>query len=99
MAIKGNVFMRDDTFFGVCEAIGEDFGFNANWLRVTLAGLLYWFPLAVISAYAAMGVLVLASRLIAPNPRTQPVQAAQPAPAAAEETAGHQELEPLRAAA
>ena len=29
-----NLFTRDDTFFGICEGVGEDFGFNANWRRL-----------------------------------------------------------------
>ena len=105
MAAKGNIFMRDDTFFGVCEAIGEDFGFNANWLRVALAGLLYWFPLGVVTAYAGMAVVVLASRLIAPDPRRPEAEVAEPrpavkaAPAAAPQPARAEELEQLPVAA
>ena len=95
---KGNIFTRDDTFFGICEAIGEDFGFNANWLRVALAGSLYFFPLGVISFYLGLGVLVLASRLIAPDPGPSAVKAAEPAPAAAEPSVA-QDCEPLRHAA
>ena len=29
--------LRSHTILGVCEAIGEDFGFNPNFLRVPLA--------------------------------------------------------------
>ena len=61
-----NVFMRDDTFFGVCQAIGEDFGFNPNWLRLALGVSLLLSPTAVVATYFGAGVLVLASRLIVP---------------------------------
>lgn len=27
---RPNLFLRNDTFLGVCEAIGENFGFHAN---------------------------------------------------------------------
>ena len=64
-----NLFTRDDTFFGICEAIGEDFGFHANFLRVALAFAAYFSPVGAVAAYLGMGVLVLASRLIAPNPK------------------------------
>jgi phage shock protein C len=80
-----SLLTRDDTFLGVCEALGEDFGFNPFWLRATLAGLLLWNPLVVIGGYLAAGMVVLASRLIAPNPRPAPqVEAQAPAPTAAE---------------
>src|SRR3546814_1112596 len=29
-----NLFRRRDTFFGICEAVGQDFGFNPLWLRL-----------------------------------------------------------------
>jgi hypothetical protein len=54
---------------GVCEAIGEDFGFNPTFLRVPLAGaVLYSIPLAI-AAYFALGAIVLASRLLFPKPK------------------------------
>lgn len=59
--------LRDDTILGVCEAIGEDFGFNANILRVPLAALVLWNPFAAIGIYLALGAVVLASRLLFPD--------------------------------
>lgn len=64
-----NVFARDDTFFGVCEAIGEDLGFNANYLRVAFALPLLYAPLATIAVYLALAVIIGLTRLIVPNPR------------------------------
>ena len=64
------LFARDDTLFGICQAIGEDGGFNPDWLRVALAAALLWNPAAVIAGYLAMGLVVLATRLLLPVPRT-----------------------------
>jgi phage shock protein PspC (stress-responsive transcriptional regulator) len=63
------VLARPDTLLGVCHALGEDLGFNPNILRVALAVPLVWMPVPMFAAYVAMGLLVLASRLLFPNPR------------------------------
>ena len=74
--MRENLFTRDDTMFGVCEALGEDFGFDPLWLRITLALMLLWNPVASAAFYAGAALLVLASRLLAPNPRrAAPVEA------------------------
>jgi phage shock protein C len=77
-----NPFTREDTLFGVCQALGEDFGFNPVLLRVALCAGLFLNPFLAVGGYAAAGVIVLFSRLVAPNPR-QP-KAAAPADAAIE---------------
>ncbi len=64
-----NVLARPDTLLGVCQALGEDFGFNPLFLRVAFAAPLLWDPVTPIAVYLALGVLVAASRLIYPNPR------------------------------
>ena len=79
-AATGNLFLRNDTIFGICEAIGEDFGFHANFLRVPLAALVIFSPFAALGLYAALGLAVLAARLLFPARR-------QPAAAPAEGTA------------
>jgi phage shock protein C len=63
---------RDDTLLGICHALGEDIGFNPVYLRVTLAVMLLWNPTIVVGAYAGLGILVLLTRWIAPNPRFIP---------------------------
>ena len=63
-----SLFGRDDTFLGACEAVGEDFGFNPLYLRLALGVALLWNPLAVGGVYLALAAIVLASRLIAPDP-------------------------------
>ena len=62
-----NIFFRNDTILGVCEALGQDFGFHPNYLRVTLACLVYFAPAAVIGAYLGLGVIVALARYIAPD--------------------------------
>ena len=59
--------LRNDTILGVCEGIGEDFGFNANWLRLVFASAFYFAPIAVVGAYFALGLVVAASRYFAPK--------------------------------
>jgi phage shock protein PspC (stress-responsive transcriptional regulator) len=65
-----NPFTREDTFFGVCQALGDDFGFNPLWLRFAFAAGLFFNPTVALGAYAALGVIVLATRLVVPNPRS-----------------------------
>ena len=63
-----SVLARDDTFFGVCHAIGEDFGFSPTLLRLAFAGLLFWNPLAAVATYAGAGLIVAVTRWFVPNP-------------------------------
>ena len=67
-AAQPNLFTRDDTFFGICEALGQDFGIHANWLRLAIAGVFFFAPVQVIIGYLAAGVVVLASRWLFPAP-------------------------------
>src|SRR3546814_9689988 len=61
-----NLFRRRDTFFGICEAVGQDFGFNPLYLRLAFIAPLFFFPVQTFAAYFALGLVVLASRLIFP---------------------------------
>ena len=73
-----NLLTRDDTFFGVCQALGEDFGFPPNLLRVAFGIPVIFFPMQVLTIYFGLGAVVLLSRLLAPRPRRQAaVQAAE----------------------
>ena len=92
-----NLILRNDTILGVCEAIGQDFGFNPNFLRIPLAGAVLISPVAAFGIYFALGFAVLLSRLIAPAPRqiaAAPQSAAQPV----QQTADNQAEEELLAA-
>jgi len=66
--------LRSQTLLGVCEAIGEDFGFNANYLRVPLGAIVVFNVWAAVGAYLALGAIVLASRML--FPKAKPARAA-----------------------
>ena len=59
--------MRSQTLLGVCEAIGEDFGFNANYLRVPLGAIVVFNMWGAVAVYLGLGVIVLASRMLFPK--------------------------------
>src|SRR3954469_3641525 len=74
--------LRAHTILGICEAIGEDFGFNPTFLRVPLAASVIVSPLWAFVAYFALGGAVLLSRLLCPNaqPASEAVTVEQPTP-------------------
>ncbi|MGN6622090.1 MAG: PspC domain-containing protein [Sphingomonas sp.] len=75
MQKSSSLFNRPDTLFGVCQGIGQEFGFNANYLRIALAVSLLWNPIAVIGTYVALGVAVALAHLLFPV-RTAPATTA-----------------------
>lgn len=79
-----NLFQRRDTFFGICEAVGQDFGFNPLWLRLAFVAPLFFFPVQTFAGYFGLGLVVLASRLLFP---AKTAAAAQPALSAVEASA------------
>ena len=91
------VLAREDTLLGVCEAIGEDFGFNPTYLRVALALLLFWSPIAAVGGYLGAGAVIALSRWIAPNPR--PAAEAEAEPVAVPAIAQDENEEPFAVAA
>jgi len=84
-----NLFRRRDTFFGICEAVGQDFGFNPLYLRLAFIAPLFFFPVQTFAAYFALGFIVLASRLLFPNKAA--AAAGQPALTVAEPAATKEE--------
>jgi phage shock protein C len=88
---------RDDTLLGVCQALGEDFGFNPFYLRAALGVLLIVQPVAVILGYLGAAVAIALLRLIVPNPRSSADEAEAEANAARD--AIHAEPEPMPLAA
>jgi phage shock protein PspC (stress-responsive transcriptional regulator) len=82
-----NLLLRDDTMLGVCQGLGEDFGFNPIWLRIAFGATLLINPIAVVGTYLGLGVLVATSRLLVPRRATAAAMAepaAAPAPAQVE---------------
>ena len=55
-----------DSLFGVCQAIGEDFGFNPFFLRLGFLGLAFFNIPVSVGAYALLGLGVAASRWLFP---------------------------------
>ena len=76
-----SVFARDDTIFGVCEALGQDFGFDPVLLRLLFALGIFLNPAATAAAYAAGAALVALSRWLVPEPRRRSAEPAEPLPA------------------
>lgn len=69
MSSNTNVFFRHDTFLGVCEALGQDFGFNPNYLRAIFSLVVLFSPVLILSLYLGLGVVIAVSRWLYP-PRT-----------------------------
>jgi len=67
--------LRGDTLLGVCEAVGQDLGFNPTWLRMAFAALFLWNPEVVVACYLGLGVAVASARLLFPVARKPKAQA------------------------
>ncbi len=93
-----SVLARDHTLLGVCEALGEDLGFNPVFLRLAFAVGLFLNPVAVLGAYAALGVLVAFTRFVAPDPRSAAPVEAEAAPREAKSVKAEAEPEMALAA-
>jgi phage shock protein C len=95
---KPSLLFRDDTVLGVCEALGQDFGFNPFFLRAALAASLLWNPVVIVSGYVAAAIVIGLVRIAFPDSRTADVAKTAPAPTA-ETVEAHRELEPQPLAA
>ena len=70
---KPSLLRRQHTVLGVCEGLGEDFGFNPVYLRVAFAAALYFAPLAVIGTYLGLGLALAFARWAYPVPTSEAV--------------------------
>ena len=61
--------LRNDTMLGVCAALGEDLGFNPNYLRVVIGSLVIFNITWAVVTYLTLGIIVAASRLLFPQRR------------------------------
>ena len=75
---KTNLMLRNDTILGVCEALGQDFGINPNWLRVAFCVPIYWNPMLVVGVYLGLGVVVAATRFAFPDRVIEVVAGSKP---------------------
>jgi phage shock protein PspC (stress-responsive transcriptional regulator) len=74
--VRGNLFTRSDTMFGVCEGLGTDLGFPPNLLRITLGVMLLWNPTVTLGLYFGLGVVVFASRMLVRAPKARKAETA-----------------------
>jgi phage shock protein PspC (stress-responsive transcriptional regulator) len=68
MPMSADTAAAKDNMLGICHAIGTDFGFNPLFLRIPLAAGIIFSAQWTLIAYAAMGMAVLASRLLVRRP-------------------------------
>ena len=73
-----SIVSRDDTMFGACHAMGEDFGFNPVWLRLLFALLLFFHLPIAIASYAALTLIMIAVRVLVADPAEAEEQAEAP---------------------
>ena len=97
--VEHNLLTRPDTFFGVCEGLGQDLGVHPNLLRIAFAGSFFWSPYAAVAVYAALGALVALTRWLFPSPRAAAPAEVPVAVQAPVETEATAEAEPLAIAA
>lgn len=76
--------LRHDTILGVCEAIGQDFGFNPLYLRLAFIAPLFFAPMPSIVAYFGLGLVVAASRWLARDEKAVAVAPAASSPVASQ---------------
>lgn len=91
-----SLFTRPDTFFGVCQGIGEDLGLHPNLFRVSFGMAFFFAPLATLATYFALGLVVAATRFAFPVPGAAVIA---PQPAAVEEVMAIEERRELPLAA
>src|SRR5690242_7078992 len=56
--------LRSHTILGVCEAVGEEFGFNPVYLRIPFAASVIYSPMMALAAYLLLGLGVLVARML-----------------------------------
>ena len=61
-----SLLTRPDTFFGVCQGIGEDLGIHPNLFRVSFGMAFFFAPLMTLATYFALGLVVGATRFAFP---------------------------------
>ncbi|QNM82976.1 PspC domain-containing protein [Sphingomonas sabuli] len=84
--------LRSDTLLGICEAVGQELGFNPNWLRVAFSALLLWNPTVIVAAYLGLGVVVFAARRLLRDRKPVPAAAPEAEPTAPVTTVEEQRL-------
>jgi phage shock protein PspC (stress-responsive transcriptional regulator) len=88
--------LRADTILGVCEAVGQDLGFNPNFLRIPFAALILWNPPVIIGSYLGLGAVVALSRWLFPAAKPAAIESA-PQPVQDNASVRHESKELLAA--
>jgi phage shock protein C len=70
--LRDQPFMRDDTFLGVCETLGQGLRIPSNLFRIAIAPALVWYPGVTIGVYLVAGVLVALLHWVIPAPAETP---------------------------
>ncbi|MCY7398772.1 MAG: PspC domain-containing protein [Sphingomonas bacterium] len=78
-----SLFARPDTFFGVCQGMGEDLRIHPNLFRVAFGMAFFFVPLATLAIYFLLGLVVAATRYAFPVPSFADPAAAAVKPATA----------------
>ena len=74
--------LRNDTILGVCEAIGQEFGFNPLWLRLAFIPPLFFSITLTLGAYLGLGLIVAATRWLVADKIAEAPEQAVSSPAA-----------------
>lgn len=75
---RPTLFTRPDTFFGVCQGIGEDLRIHPNLFRVSFGMAFFFAPLVTLATYFALGLVVAATRFAFPAPHAAADDVAAP---------------------
>lgn len=80
--LRDQPFMRDDTFLGVCQTLGDGLRIPSNLVRIAIAPLLVWNPMLTLSVYVVVGIVIAVAHAVIPSaakPATAaPVSVAEP---------------------
>ena len=96
---QANLLLRPDTIFGACQGIADDLGISPLLIRIPLASLILFSPKLAFGIYAALCVVVLASRMLFPVRKAEIAPVAAPAEVAAAPVEAANEERELAAAA
>lgn len=81
--LQSQPFMRDDTFLGVCQALGDAFRIPSNLVRLAFAPVLVASPLVAAAGYVAAALVIAIVYAILPDPKkaaaSVEVETAEPA--------------------
>ena len=81
-----SLLTRPDTFFGVCQGIGDNLGIHPNLFRVAFGMAVFFAPLATVATYFLLGLVVAGTHYLFPLPLPEAEAPAEAAAVAAGQT-------------